>query len=147
MPVDFDPQLGDLHLGLHLEIFHSAHIRDRRFHLPGRPPQNLQIVAVELDRHLGLDPGEHVGNQVGKGLLDTGRDALHVGKGFPNLFESLLATLATVRVERCDELGSAHRHGVFVQFGTPRLPQEGPDLVDLLEPRLHLSGSFLGTLQ
>ena len=102
-----------------------------------------QIVAIELDGHLGLDAGEHVGNQVGKRLLDARHYAWHVGHRVAQFFEDLFPASVRSWAQTGDDLRDVDPHGVFVEFRPAGLAHKRVDAVDLLEPLFPLGGDLL----
>ena len=105
-------------------------------HFLSLAPQNVEIIAVELDGHLRLDAGEHVRNQVRERLLDGGDDARNVGQRLADLLDDFFARAFGMRVDGGDDLRDVDALGMFVEFRATGLANEGGDVVDLLQSLL-----------
>ena len=89
--VNFNAKLRNDHLLFDLQIAHAWNRGNRRLHLLRLAAKHVEIVAVELDRHLRLDAREHVRDQMRQRLLDRRHDARNVGERLADLFDDVFA--------------------------------------------------------
>ena len=147
MPIQFDPQLGNHDLLLRQEIFDAGNALHDGLHFLQFRPEHIQVVAIQLDRHLRLDPGKHGRNQVRQRLFHAGDNPGDVRHGFANLVQDLFPFTAANRIKADDKLGHVDADHVLVELSSARAGDESLDPRNLLEPPLDDSGDLLGALQ
>ena len=113
--------------------------RDHPLDPLGRLHERVQIIAVHLDRDLGVDARHHVADEVGQRLLHLDRYAWDLTTELvEQLLDDLLAMPAGVGIDGEDVFARIHWRRMLVEFGPARPADKGEDLA---------AWPFIGLLQ
>ena len=130
-----------------IRSFTPRHALDGRLHFVGLGPQDVEIVAVELDADLGLHAGEHLRDDVLQRLFGGDDRAGNLGQFLAHVGQDFLAAAARVRVEADDDFRHVHALGVLVEFGPAGAAAEGNHAANVLQPLFDHAGDPVGGLQ
>ena len=130
----------------------AVHRLRHRLHLFAEPHQRIQVVAVNLDRHVRA----HAGDQLIHAHLDrlgelvvVARYLLHRGFDLGHQRRLCLARVGpfAARLEHDEGIGDRGWHRIGRHLGGPELAEHAIDLGELLDPRLQRGLHMHGLVQ
>ncbi len=121
--IDDDLQLRHAHLFFHLQVGHPFYLGDPAPGVFGQSPDDIEVLAEELDDDLRTHTRKHVIQPMRYRLSDIQSDRQH-GQPRPQIGDDFFF-LAPAGREIDFEFGRVHALGMFIEFRPTRAPSHG----------------------